>query len=255
MPFTRSSSQYRPRSAPAEEGRISLGAAFLLLLPLITLGLAIAHLRGSRQSSPGAHPEAPRRPTPASIDAWLGRSRLPGGAELSVSLTRLHGDAAAQEFDARNLGLHFGLAPGEPWNVEMRLDSVQESDAPLELAQLGLSDSTGTVLRPLVGRLRVEAGEVCDPLAVLFATPEELKPGETLSFVLWGGEPRENAVLRGFGSELRLRRDSCQAPARGSLLASLPRMTEQAGGIDRLDDEHSAGTEPPDSEEDAADEE
>ena len=204
-----------------------------MVLPMATLGWILVQL-GGRERIVGPAPAAPHAPNAYSVDAWLGQRVLERGGELSVSLTRLHGVAATQAFDALRLREHFGVGAGEPWRVEMRWDGAVDGAAELALTDLCIDDGRGTLLTPAATSRPVKASELADPLAVRFGAPSALRAGQILSFVLWGREPAEFAVLRGFGEELKLRRDSYRAPARGSLLDSLARIDSQGATVDRV---------------------
>lgn len=196
--------------------------ALLLILPLITLGVLVANLRGVTPTA-GEPPQAPDPRVDRAVDVWLGRAVMPQGGELSVSLTRLHGDPVVQAFDSRCLTERFDLGRGEPWHLELYWAAAPVGAEAVELLDLEIQDATDRGLIPFANPETPTADQIVDPLRVLLAAPETLEPGQLLSLVLWGEEPRGRANLRGLGTDLQLTSDSIRAPARGSILASLDR--------------------------------
>lgn len=226
MPKTPSNMSYdRPsplestdcRSEPRGPGLI--GAA-LLLMPLITLAVAVVYLK-ERKPPIQAPPGAPVQVSERAVDAWLGRASLAQGGDLCVSLSRLHGDPVVQRFDERSLRDRFGLQAGEPWSLELVWTGEAAIDSSLVLEGLRVADASGAVLRPFTTPGAPEPQQVVDPLQMLLAAPERLEPDSFHSVVLWGEAPAARAWLSVDGLKLNLSRDSLRAPDEGSILASL----------------------------------
>ncbi|MFT7668166.1 MAG: hypothetical protein ACI8X5_000853 [Planctomycetota bacterium] len=191
-----------------------------MLFPMISLGLLVSYLRNNREE-PTQPPVAPDILQSLIVDAWTGTLPLAVGGELRVSLTRLHGAAHLQEFDMERLGERFSRDQGEPWRMEMAWDSPDPLKPSLALCNIRVMEGEEPLMLPLIETVAPAANEVVDPIALLFSVPKELRPGELLSFVLWGPMPREDVSLHAFGQSLTLQRASIEAPTRGSLLLSL----------------------------------
>lgn len=230
-------SSLRPRTptrARGQRGRTAFPGPLLLLFPLLAFAIAIARLQNARPQ-PGGYPAAPSQGRAIAAEAWVDRA----GGEVRATLTRLHADAERQRFDTRALQRRLGFGAGEPWRLELRYDPRDPGAAPLDLEALAVRDAAGLKLLAPEAPAPPPPDGVADPVAVWVSPPTALAPGRTTSVLLWGDEPRPDAVVVGAGAELRLSRGFHEVPERGSLLArleepaDLPTMEQTAEGGDR----------------------
>ena len=112
------------------------------------------------------------------VAGWRGPAALTAeGVELV--LAPLHAEAARQAFDAQALGARLGLAPGEPWSLELSASNAEALAAFAAAAAEGLElrDDQGTAATLLFDAV-AKVDRAAAPVLQLFA-PDEL-----------GGEPR-----------------------------------------------------------------
>jgi len=235
---------------PAGPGRL------LLLLPLLFLLVAVAHLL---RREPLLSPRTPGVSSPdESVAAFTGELERQGGGWLSATLTPLHADPRRQAFERQSMAQRLDLDPGEPWRLTVRWELARgagepapgpgrgETGAPLPPPGLALGpvevrDARGQALGSLPAPAARE-GEPVSPLRALFAPPQgALRPGQTADWILWGRAPAEGTRLvglvpqddpdflaaTGFGGPFPLRATSVRRGDLGQPLARLER--EEAG--------------------------
>ena len=148
----------------------------------VVLTAMFLYIVGSDFLGGGAPPWRSEVPLPTDelgpVAGWRGPAALTAEG-VEVVLAPLHAEAARQAFDAQALEARFGLAPGEPWSLEL---SATDEDALAAFAAaaeggLELRDEQGTAATLLFDAVpKVEPAAA--PVLQLFA-PLEL-----------GGEPR-----------------------------------------------------------------
>lgn len=139
------------------------------------------------------------------VAGWRGPAALTAeGVELV--LAPLHGDAARQGFDAAALEARFGLAPGEPWSLELSADEPDAIAAFLAAAADGveLLDDQGTAATLLVDAAAEGERDLAPeaaPVLQLFrpaeasAAPQEENGRFVGRWVLWGRRPLATCTL------------------------------------------------------------
>ncbi len=186
----------RRRRAPSPR---SPGLVFLGLL----LGLLVVHLltRGGREHADRVNVDGSE---PALAPGWVASVALEPGAlgpgELRARLTRLHVAPERQSFDADALRRRLALGPGEPWRLELWLESDAEPPASVRLGSIAVADAAGTALVPAVASAQTragatEAGGVADPLRTLAAVDPVLRAGAPRQVLLWGRAPQDEPQL------------------------------------------------------------
>ena len=214
----------REVSGPAFPGPL------LMLFPLLFLVAAITYL-SERSAEPGAVPVPPGGEHSLRIPAWLGQASGPGGEQLLVRLTHLHGNEEHQVFETQSLSRRLGLdlsGGSQPWRLELRYLGDSLAAPVLELSELVIRDEKGVALRPLPAPPAPPIDAVADPLAVLLAPPPRLAAGELARLVFWGREPGSKVVLEGCLGGIALHADQVEADDSRDSLASLSQATAPA---------------------------
>ena len=217
------------KGSGARDGQVRSGpGAFVLLLPLLTLILAVLWSRHWRQTTSGERPEPPTVAQEREVEGWVGSGELAPGLSLSARLVPLHDESARQAFDREVLAQRLGLGPGQPWRLVLELGApaagASDTNA-LELKAAAVEDSAGARLGPVfTNRPRPAESEVIDPLRALLALPaQSLDVGHTVTLVLWGEAPGSGARLVGFGEPIDLQARRVRVDVLPATLARLDR--------------------------------
>lgn len=216
-----------PSGGPSSPRRTGPGP-LVLILPLLTLILAVLWSRHWRQTSSGERPEPPAAAQEREVEGWVGSGELAPGLLLSARLVPLHDEAQRQSFDREVLAQRLGLGPGEPWRLVLELVAPAAGAADetsLELTAAAVEDSAGARLEPvLADRPSAVQGEVVDPLRALLALPgQSLHAGQAVTLVLWGAAPGAGARLLGFGEPIDLQARRVRVDVLPATLARLER--------------------------------
>ncbi len=193
------------------DSRVRPGGA--LRVPALIVALCAAILialwaRELARPGPGDRARPPSDDAPRTVAGWRGSRVLADGSRLEIELLPMHAEPERERFEALVLERRLGLAPGEPWRLNLVWraageTSGDESSAAIDLAGLAVHDVGGTALAPITSGVRPAA--VVDPVAVLFAPPRDgLLPGEAVSLILWGRAPASEAWLVDSSSEVAL---------------------------------------------------
>lgn len=188
----------------------------VLLLPLLTLLLALLWTARAQRGPRGERALPPPRAEVASLEGWSGARE-----GLSAELVPMHPEPERQAFEAEVLRRRLGRSSGAPWRLVLayrrgaRGRGGPAAGVPPEGASRarGGADESGFALDALrvldargvaleVLRSPAERDGPSDPVAVLFAPPQRpLMPGEEVTVVLFGREPEGAARLEGLGPE------------------------------------------------------
>jgi len=226
LPVTQASTD-KGSGNPGDRGRSGPGP-FVLILPLLTLILAVLWSRHWRQSSTGERPAPPAVAQEREVAGWVGSGELAPGLFLSARLVPLHDEAPRQTFDREVLADRLGLGPGEPWRLVLELvaPGPGTTDASsLDLIAAAVKDSAGVRLGPVFPHeLSPSAGEIVDPLRALLGLPASgLEVGHAVTLVLWGEAPGPGARLVGFGEPIDLQARRVRVDVLPATLARLDR--------------------------------
>jgi len=175
----------------------------------VVLAAMFLYIVGSDFLGRGGAPWRSEVPLPAEelgpVAGWRGPAALTA-AGVDLVLAPLHGDAARQAFDAQALEARFGLAPGEPWSLELSAADAEALAAFVEAAAGGLElrDDRGTAAMLLVdAAAEVEQGlePAAAPVLQLFQPSEPSAEPRTENgrfvgrWVLWGRRPLAACTL------------------------------------------------------------
>lgn len=217
----------------ADEGRSGQDRSgpgpFVLILPLLTLILAVLWSRHWRQASTGERPEPPTTAEEREVQGWVGSGQPAPGLLLSARLVPLHDEAARQTFDREVLADRLGLGPGEPWRLVLEFvapTAVAADTSALELMAVAVEDQAGARLGPMFSdRPSPAQGEVVDPLRALLALPaQSLDVGHAVTLILWGQAPGAGARLLGLGEPIELQARRVRVDVLPATLARLDRV-------------------------------
>lgn len=156
------------------------------------MGIFIAWVQ-NRRPEPAGYPQAPGAAEAHDVATWSGSLEAPNGAQLRVSLTRLHPQPVRQEFETQALGQRFGKQTGEPWQLE--IDAPPTWNVPIDLSELRIESVGVQPLQRLARRATPAGNQIVDPVRVLFSVPDGMQAGERRRFVVWGTEPATSATF------------------------------------------------------------